>query len=77
MVFASGKLVIILIIAIIFSLVVLIITGKILYGINKSSCDKTKDIYLKESHTWAAWGVGISTVALILSLVGIIAIFIK
>jgi hypothetical protein len=60
-----------LIISFIVFLVMVIISGRILNEINKSSCT---DPNIKTAHKWTAWAVGISSAAAGISLIAFIAI---
>lgn len=64
-----------LIIALIIFLVLVIVSGRILNEINKSSCH-TSDANIQIAHKWAAWAVGISSVAAGLVVIGIILIIV-
>lgn len=54
-----GKLMISLIIISVIFLVITIVSGRILYEINQSSC-KSSDSNIQTAHKWAAWAVGIA-----------------
>ena len=58
-------------VCIIIFLVIVILSGVILYEINKSGC---KDSHIVEAHKWAAWAVGLSSVGAGLAIIAFIAI---
>ena len=66
------KIIISLVVAFIFSLAVVILTGRILDDINKSG--SKSDARIQNAHKWAAWAVGISSAAAGISLIGVIAL---
>jgi uncharacterized BrkB/YihY/UPF0761 family membrane protein len=70
-----GKIEIFLVVGFILFLIVLIISGRILNEINKSSCKSDSNI--KDAHKWAAWTVGISVVGVFITLVVLILLFMK
>ena len=62
-----------IVIAFIIFLILVIISGRILYDINKSSCKNT-DAHLQDAHSWTAWTVGLASFGAGLTLIGIILI---
>ena len=60
-------------IAFIIFLVLVIVSGRILDGINKSSC--TNDPHIQNSKKWSAWSVGLASTAAALTLIAFIALF--
>ena len=53
-------------------LVVLIISGRILAQINKSSCNSDSNI--RDAHKWTAWVVALMSIALFLAIAGMVAL---
>ena len=65
------KVLIALIIGFIFTLTVVILIGRVLDDINKSSSSSKSDTHIQNAHRWAQWGVGISAALAGLLLIGI------
>ena len=71
----SAKFMFQLVIAFIIFMALVIISGRILYDINKSSC-RNSDSHIQDAHKWTAWTVGLSSAGAGLALIGIILIIV-
>jgi len=65
----------VLLISSIISLILVIISGKILDDINKSG-QKSANTYIQNAHKWAAWTVGISSTLTGLTLIAFILLMV-
>ena len=69
----TGKTQIYLAIAFVLFLILVIISGRILDDLNKTKC--TADAYLDNSKKWSKYFLAVSTIGMILALIGFIAFF--